>query len=222
VDSRGKPGVTGRLVVLEGVEGAGKTTQVARLAEWLTESGIPHSVAREPGGTPVGEAIRSVLLDRVELDVPPPTELLLILAARSAFVRKVVRPALERGEVVLADRYEPSTLAYQGYGRGLDLGEIQRLNAFATGGLEADLTVVLDVPVETGLARQAREGKDADRMERGGRAFLERVRTGYRELAARDSRTVLVDARGSSDEVHGVVRKSVEACLRGTLPLRGE
>jgi dTMP kinase len=170
----------------------------------------------------VGEAIRSVLLDRVELDVPPPTELLLILAARSAFVRKVVRPALERGEVVLADRYEPSTLAYQGYGRGLDLGEIQRLNAFATGGLEADLTVVLDVPVETGLARQAREGKDADRMERGGRAFLERVRTGYRELAARDSRTVLVDARGSSDEVHGVVRKSVEACLRGTLPLRGE
>jgi dTMP kinase len=221
VDSRGKPGVTGRLVVLEGVEGAGKTTQVARLAEWLTESGIPHSVAREPGGTPVGEAIRSVLLDRVELDVPPPTELLLILAARSAFVRKVVRPALERGEVVLADRYEPSTLAYQGYGRGLDLGEIQRLNAFATGGLEADLTVVLDVPVETGLARQAREGKDADRMERGGRAFLERVRTGYRELAARDSRTVLVDARGSSDEVHGVVRKSVEACLRGTLPLRG-
>jgi len=214
--------VTGRLVVLEGVEGAGKTTQVARLADWLVKSGIPHTVAREPGGTPVGEAIRSVLLDRVELDVPPPTELLLILAARSAFVRRVVRPALERGEVVVADRYELSTLAYQGYGRGLDLADIDRLNAFATGGLEADLTVVLDVPVETGLARQTREGKDADRMERGGREFLERVRTGYRELAAHDSRAVLVDASGSADEVHGTVLESIEACLRGTFPLPGE
>jgi dTMP kinase len=214
--------VTGRLVVLEGVEGAGKTTQVARLADWLAESGISHTVAREPGGTPVGEAIRGVLLDRVELHVPPPTELLLILAARSAFVREVVRPALERGEVVVADRYEPSTLAYQGYGRGLDLDGIRRLNAFATGGLEADLTVVLDVPVETGRARQAKEGKDADRMERGGREFLERVRTGYRELAARDPGMVLVDARGPADEVHAVVRRSVEACLHGTFLRRGE
>lgn len=213
---------TGRFVVLEGVEGAGKTTQVARLAGWLADKGVPHVVAREPGGTPVGEAIRSVVLDRLDLEVSPRTELMLILAARSAFVRQVVRPALDRGEVVVADRYEPSTLAYQGYGRGLPIEEIERLNAFATEGLVADLTLVLDVPVEIGLERQSREGKEADRMERGGLEFLERVRAGYLELASRDPRALLIDASGTAEDVHGAVLEHVRGCLRGTFPHREE
>ena len=125
-----------RFVVLEGVEGSGKSTQVRLLSAWLAEMGVAHATTREPGGTAVGEAIRGVLLDRDGLEMPPETELLLVLAARAAFVRDVVRPALERGETVLADRFDLSTFAYQGFGRGLDLETVRRLNEFATGGNE--------------------------------------------------------------------------------------
>lgn len=208
--------MSGRFVVVEGVEGAGKTTQVARLADWLAARGVPHTVAREPGGTRVGEAVREVVLNRLDLDVPAETELLLLLAARAAFVRRVVRPALERGEVVVADRFEHSTLAYQGYGRGLDLAEVERLNRFATGGIRPDVTLILDVPVDVGMARQRREGKDSDRMEREGRAFLERVRGGYLALAGRDPSARLVDAAGSPDEVHRAVVAAVVQELGGT------
>ena len=122
-------------IVLEGGDGVGKTTHVALLSAWFTALGLPHVSTREPGGTPVGEAIRSVVLGRPGLDMPDETELLLILAARAAFVRDVVRPALERGETVLADRFSLSTLAYQGYGRGLDLERVRQAIDFATGGL---------------------------------------------------------------------------------------
>lgn len=212
----------GRFVVVEGVEGAGKTTQVARLADWLSARGRPHLVAREPGGTDVGEAVREVLLDRHDLDVPAETELLLILAARAAFVRRLVEPALERGAVVVADRYEHSSLAYQGYGRGLDLAEVERLNRFATGGIRPDLTLILDVPVEVGLARQRNQGGTADRMEREGRAFLERVRNGYLALADRDPSARLVDAAAPADEVHRVVVDAVQEALDGTFAAAGE
>lgn len=213
---------TGRFVVVEGVEGAGKTTQVARLAEWLAARGVPHTVAREPGGTRVGEAVREVVLQRLDLDVPARTELLLILAARAAFVRQVVEPALARGDVVVADRYEHSTLAYQGYGRGLDLAEVERLNRFATGGIRPDVTLILDVPVELGTARQRSGGKEADRMEREGRAFLERVREGYLALAGRDPSARLVDATGPADEVHRAVVAAVQEVLGGTFATAGE
>lgn len=212
----------GRFVVIEGVEGAGKTTQVTRLAAWLAARGVPHTVAREPGGTAVGEAVRDVVLDRLDLDVPAETELLLVLAARAAFVRQVVEPALERGEVVVADRYEHSTLAYQGYGRGLDLAEVERLNRFATGGIRPDVTLILDVPVEVGMARQRKEGGTSDRMEREGRAFLERVRAGYLALIHRDPSARLVDASGSEDQVHRAVTAIVEEVLDGTFDIAGE
>jgi dTMP kinase len=206
----------GRFVVLEGVEGAGKSTQVRLLSTWLEARGVPHLAAREPGGTDVGEAIRQVLLERREMDVPAETELLLMLAARAAFVRHVVRPALADGRVVIADRFDFSTFAYQGYGRGLDLDEVRRLNAFATGGLRPDLYVVLDLPVGEGTARQQREGKERDRIEREGPAFLERVREGYHALCTGEGHARVVDARGAPEVVHGRIRGLLEGAFPET------
>lgn len=192
----------GLFLVIEGIEGAGKTTQAALLNEWLRARGVPQRSTREPGGTVVGEAIRGILLGGDELPMPVETELLLILGARAAFVREIVEPALDGGEVVVADRFSYSTLAYQGYGRGLDLERVASLNAFATGGLVPDLCLVLDVPVDVGRARQRAEGKPGDRFERSGAAFLGRVARGYRDLAARDARAVLLDGRLPERQVH--------------------
>lgn len=201
----------GLFIVLEGGEGVGKTTQVALLAEWMRQADIPFVTAREPGGTPVGEAIREVVLGRADLDVPPESELLLILAARAAFVRDVVRPALAAGKVVLADRFALSTLAYQGYGRGLDLEAVRSGIEFATGGLRPHLYVVLDLPAAHGAERQRRSGADPDRIEREGGGFLERVRTGYLELAEREGGVVVLDAHGSLEEVHARIRETLRA-----------
>ena len=196
----------GLFLVVEGVEGAGKSTQVAMLSRWMDSLGTRHVATREPGGTAVGEALRALVLNRTDLDLPPESELLVILAARAAFVRDVVRPALERGEVVLSDRYDLSTFAYQGWGRGLDLDQVRRLSAFATGGLSPDLYVVLDVPVQEGAQRQRRQGKGTDRFEGAGEAFLTRVREGYLSMAKTEAAVQLVDATGTSDAVHDRVR----------------
>ena len=204
----------GRFIVLEGAEGVGKTTQAHRLSEWLSQIGVPHRLAREPGGTPVGEAIRNVLLDSPDLRIEPETELLLMLAARAAFVREVVRPTLSRGETMISDRFELSTLVYQGLGRGLGLSRTRSLNEFATGGLRPDLTVVLDVPVELGRARQSAGGKTRDRIEGEGDEFFERVRSAYRELSEGDDSIRLVDARPSETEVH----ESIRALLASRFP----
>lgn len=209
-----------RFVVLEGVEGAGKSTQIRRLSTWLDELGVDHLAAREPGGTEVGEAIREVLLTPRETDVTAETELLLMLAARATFVREVVEPALSAGRVVLADRFDFSTFAYQGHGRGLDLEAVRRLNAFATGGLRPDLTVVLDLSVDEGAARQARQGGVPDRIEGAGRAFLERVGEGYRTLAAADDRACIVDARADADTVHRRLRALLGSTFPETFPVR--
>jgi dTMP kinase len=175
----------------------------------MSVGGIPHTVAREPGGTPVGEAIRAIVLDKGELEMPPETELFLILAARSAFVREVTVPSLERGEVLLADRFDLSTFAYQGYGRGLELETVRRLNSFATGGLDPDLYLVLDLAVETGMERK-RDGGGGDRIEREGRSFLSRVRDGYRTLAETHPRACLVAADGPADLVQETVRRILQ------------
>jgi dTMP kinase len=207
---------SGLFVALEGGEGAGKSTQLRHLAEALEAQGYRVRQGREPGGTPLGEAVRSILLDREELTIAAPAELLLMLTARSAFVQEVVAPALQEGAIVLADRFEGSTFAYQGYGRGLDLATVRGLNAFATGGVHPDVTIILDLPVEEGEARQRRAGKSGDRIESGGRAFHERVRAGYHALAAGDASVHLIEATDSVEAVH----RSILAVLQPELECR--
>ena len=207
----------GLFLVLEGVEGAGKTTQVRLLKEWLEGLGRSVTTTREPGGTALGEAVRGVLLDRSELDVPPESELLLVLAARAAFVKDVVLPARARGDVVVADRFSLSTFAYQGYGRGIALEAVRHLDAFARAGLEPDLTLLLDLPPEEGVRRQRAAGKGSDRIEQGGEAFHARVAAGYQALAASgDHRICVIDAVGTTDAVHGLVRVALQDTFPGT------
>jgi len=201
-------------IVLEGIEGSGKSTQIRLLEDWLQQVGVAHVLTREPGGTPVGERIRETVLHGVDLSIPPETELLLILAARAAFVQEVVRPALERGMVVVSDRFSWSTLAYQGYGRELPLDQVTRMDAFATGGLVPDLYVLLDVSVGGGLERQGRAGMVADRFEGEGEAFLERVRGGYMALVAGEDNAVRIDGTDDAETVQARIR----AALAGRFP----
>jgi len=206
----------GFFITLEGPEGAGKTTQLARLAERLAAAGLAVARTREPGGTPAGEAIRRLLLDPREAPLQPVTEALLFCAARSELVADLVRPALASGQVVLCDRYADATFAYQGHGRGLALDQLRAVNAVATGGLVPDLTLLLDLPVELGLARRKRDGGDWNRFDADSLAFHQRVREGYRALAAAEpARWRIVDAGGEPDVVAGVVWGVVEAALAG-------
>jgi dTMP kinase len=171
----------GRLIVLEGVEGAGKTTQLERLALRLGRHGAQVRTLREPGGTPVGDEIRALLL-RPGAQIPPRTEALLFMASRAALVGEQVRPALARGEIVLLDRFFLSTYAYQVFGRELPEDEVRGANAFATGGLVPDVTVLLTLPVEMGLTRAAQRGA-SDRMEQVERVFHDRVEAAFGRFA---------------------------------------
>jgi dTMP kinase len=193
----------GVFVAFEGPEGAGKSTQVRLLEGWLRGRGLEPLVTREPGGTGVGEEARRILLETEE--VAPVTELLLMLAARSALVAEVIEPALAAGRVVVTDRFHLSTLAYQAYGRGLPLAEVVAMNRFATGGLEPDLTVLLDVDPGAGVARQTAAGRGRDRIERAGAAFHGRVAEAYRLLALEDERVERVDGSGPAATVHEAV-----------------
>lgn len=213
---RADPVGRGRFIVIEGAEGVGKTTQVRRLAEFLQGEGLPLVVAREPGGTVVGEGIRDVLLHGRGGSVPREAELLLILAARAAVVRDVVEPALAAGRWVVSDRFDLSSLAYQGYGRGIELGWVSRLNEFATDGLAPDLYVVLDLAIEVGLARQARAAKSPDRFEAESSAFRQAVRMGYLELAGSMDRAVVVSADAVPDEVEKRIRREIVSCFPET------
>lgn len=173
--------VPGRLVVFEGGEGAGKTTQLERLALRLGRHGAQVRTLREPGGTPVGDEIRALLLRPGAL-IPPRTEALLFMASRAALVGEQVRPALERGEIVLLDRFFLSTYAYQVGGRGLPEDEVREANRFATGGLIPDVTVLLTLAADVGLTRAAQRGS-ADRMEQAERAFHDRVESAFARFA---------------------------------------
>lgn len=206
----------GLFIVLEGGDGAGKTTQATLLKAWFSAIGLPHVATREPGGTQVGEAIREVVLSRDDLDMPAETELYLILAARAAFVRDVVEPALAAGKTVLADRFALSTFAYQGYGRGLDLDRVSDAIDFATGGLTPDLYVVLDVPEAEGEARQKRAGGQADRIEREGASFRAAVRRGYLELSRTMPGVETIDGRGAAEDVHARIRDRLVARFPAT------
>jgi dTMP kinase len=199
----------GRLIAFEGVEGAGKSTQVELLRQALEKAGRRVVTTREPGGTPVGEQVRSILLDPAStLDAR--TEALLFAAARAQLVAQVIRPALERAEVVLCDRYLDSSLAYQGAARGLGLEPVAAINGFATEGLLPDLVVLLRVDPAEGLARQ-RGGRD--RIERQDLEFHQRVAQGFLDLAAADpERFVVIDGAAPVDRVAAEVRAAV---LRG-------
>ena len=208
----------GLFITLEGVEGSGKTTQAALLAEALRTRGLAATVTREPGGTPVGRSIRAIFLDAA-VALEPATELLLILADRAQHVRENLRPALAAGQIVICDRYSDSTTAYQGYGRGLDRKLLDELNQLASDALTPDLTLVLDCPVELGLARtRARHQEGAvavDRFESERLEFHRRVREGFRAVAREEpARVILLDATRPAAEVSAAILGAVTARMR--------
>ena len=208
--------MTGRFIVLEGIDGCGKTTQIKHLLEWLPNSGLMKKGAalvctREPGGTPLGRSIRELLLYTADQEAPAPTaELLLYAADRAQHVETLIRPALERGDWVISDRFSGSTLAYQGYGRGLDRDLIQRLEQIATKGLQPDFTFWLSLSVQESLQR--RLGDKDDRIEAEGAAFLERVAQGFAQLAQQRS-WCAVDAGQSASAVRADLERQLQEHL---------
>ncbi len=216
----------GVFITLEGIEGSGKTTQLARLAKFLREKGYRVVETREPGGTPVAEQIRGVMLN-----LPPPTptkhnraglaelitpecEAALVLAARAQHVTHVINPSLEEGAIVVCDRFSDSTLAYQGYARGLDLRTLKTLNRFATRGVAPDLTLLFDLPVQCGLARRRQHHLDQNRLDRETRQFHNRVRKGFLDLAAHEPHRIkVIDAAEDLDGITAVLTATVQTFL---------
>ncbi|SEP27969.1 dTMP kinase [Trujillonella endophytica] len=208
----------GLFLAFEGGEGAGKSTQVRLLTEELAGRGRAVRATFEPGDTPAGTVVRQLLLDRADLALSPRAEALLYAADRAQHVDAVLRPALAAGEVVVTDRYVDSSLAYQGAGRAIPREEVAALSRWATGGLVPDLTVLLDLPPVTGLAR-ARGRAAADRMEAESLEFHERVRATFRELAAAEPHRYLVlDATLPADDLAAAIRARVAALLDPALP----
>ena len=204
----------GFFITFEGVEGCGKTTQIRRLHQHLVQLGRDVVVTREPGGTPVAEAIRSILLDCAHAGMRPMTELLLYAAARAQHVAEVIAPALEAGKTVLCDRFADSTTAYQGAGRGVEPETVALVHRLATSGVWPDITIVLDVPPEIGLAR-ANSSCGPDRIEQESIEFHRRVREGFLELARQDpARVIVIDGTGAEDEVAGKVAASVASRMQ--------
>jgi len=182
--------VHGKFITVEGIDGAGKSTQLAWLSNFFEQRGQSVVATREPGGTELGESLRSLLLDPVQA-MHPETETLLIFAARREHIARVIVPALAQGKVVLCDRFTDATYAYQGYGRGVDLVKLRLLEEWVQGPLQPDLTILFDVPVDVGRQRTA-GSREADRFERERGAFFERVRSGYLERSREDSRRFMV------------------------------
>ncbi len=212
-------------MVFEGGEGAGKSTQLRRLVARLEAAGVAHRTFREPGGTPVGDRIREILL-HADAPLAPSTEAALFIASRAQLVALEVRPAIERSELVLLDRFLLSTYAYQIAGRGLDESDVRAANHLATGGLVPDLTLLFTVPVATGLARAGSRGA-ADRMERSDRGFHERVAAAFARFATPEWQAthrecgpiVAIDASGSEAEVEQAMLAVLRAQVPGAVPL---
>lgn len=205
---------TARFISVEGIEGVGKTTQVARLSEFLSGQGIAHVVTREPGGTPLAESIRRVVLTVGEESLPATAELLLMFAARAVHLANHIRPNLEADYWVICDRFTDATYAYQGAGRGLPIDHIHDLECMVQGDLRPDLTFLLDAPVEHALtrARQRNAGNVEDRFERERGQFFERVRSAYRARAAAEpQRIALIDATLTIDAVSARIVEQLKA-----------
>lgn len=209
-----------RFITFEGGDGSGKTTQLKALESHLRARGKSCLSTREPGGTSLGDLIRQVLLEVGKQPITSPTELFLYLADRAQHIHEVIIPALEQGKIVLCDRHTDSTLAYQGYGRGIDLGLLRSLNDIASQGIKPDLTLLFDCPAEIGLSRTAQRqsqtasGRNEDRFEREKIEFHERVRAGFLELArAEPHRFRIIDAARSSEEVGQEIKNIIDGEL---------
>ena len=214
----------GKFITFEGIEGCGKTTQSGLAAAWLKERGILIVTTAEPGGTPLGRKIRDILLNRGLCAIGAEAELLLFAAARAQHVREAILPALNADQWVLCDRFTDATLAYQGFGRGLDAAFIRRLNAFSAGSLKPDFTLLFDLPVETGLARAkkrtagVRPEAAEDRFEQEDLAFHGRIRQGYLTLAAAEpDRFRIIDGAADIDTIHAAVCRHLAVLMQDPL-----
>jgi dTMP kinase len=203
----------GRFITLEGIEGAGKSSVAQLVSDWLAARGIAARLTREPGGTPLAERVRKIVLERGTEAVTPQAETLLMFAARSIHTENLIRPALARGEWVICDRFTDATRAYQGYGRGMDQGWIEQLAGAVHGDLQPDCTLLLDLPVAVGLSRaRGRSGEAADRFEAEVEEFFERVRQGYLLIAHNDPRRVrVIDASLALPEVTAEVVRALQS-----------
>ena len=201
-------------ITLEGPEGSGKTSHIPPLVEHLREEGYTVFPTREPGGTSIGEQIRAVIHDLKNAEMHPRTETLLYQAARAQIVEEVIRPRLAAGEIVISDRFDDSTIAYQGYGHQQDLGRVRELVHYATGGLEPDMTLLLDIDVELGLRRKTQEGTEWNRLDAYSQEFHKRVRAGYLQMAAAEpNRWVVIDAGQEWETVQGALREAIQQRL---------
>ncbi len=204
----------GKFITIEGVEGVGKTTNIDFIRQWLEQQNISHVATREPGGTPLAESIRELLLSPRDEAVDENTELLMMFAARAQHLAEVIVPALERGQWVLCDRFTDATYAYQGGGRGVSMEKIAQLETLVQGALRPDLTLVLDISVDQGLAR-AKNRSAPDRFEQEKIAFFERVRECYlARVKAEPHRYQVIDAAQSLDRVQADIDSVLERCLR--------
>ena len=201
-------------ITFEGIDGSGKSTQITYLKEWLEARGHKVTVLREPGGNTVSENIRTLLLDSKET-IDPRSELLLFTAARAQLVSKVIRPALQQHNIVICDRYIDSSVAYQGYGRGLPVEEIEQINAFATNNLVPDITFIFDLSVEDASKRagfrSSRTNSSPDRMERSGEDFFRKTREGYLQIAKNSERKIfIIEANGHVEDIREEICNIVE------------
>jgi dTMP kinase len=214
-------------ITFEGVEGSGKTSQIQRLKKYLTQKGIPCKATREPGGSPIGEKVRKILLNPEHRKMTPTTELLLYEAARAQHVKEVLEPLLKKGGVVLCDRFCDATLAYQGYGRRIDLKWVASLNRLASDGIKPDVTFLLDCPTVVGLNRALERNRTLrqereERFEREEIQFHRRVRKGYLAIARKEPRRVnVIDTREGEEKVFEKIRKIVDNLLIGVEESRG-
>jgi dTMP kinase len=214
-------------ITFEGVEGSGKTTQIQRLKKYFTQKGIPCKVTREPGGCPIGEKVRKILLNPDHREMVPTSELLLYEAARAQHVKEVIKPFLKRGGVVLCDRFSDATIAYQGYGRRIDLKWIERLNHLSSQRIKPDVTFLLDCPSDVGLKRALQRNRTLkqereERFEREEIQFHRRVRKGYLAIAKKEPyRVKLIDTRQGEDNVFNKIRKTVDKLIVRSNLVRG-